>query len=216
MEETFEKNMKNKKDYKRYVGKKNKYDEIGKIQLEILKHYGLKKNHSLLDVGCGSLRAGKYALKYLYKNKYYGIEPNSWLIDAAILNENLKNIIEKKNPVFSTNKEFKLSVFGEKFNYILANSIFIHASAEQIKKCIKEARTALKKDGVFIFNIFIGKENNKKNQWTYPGSVEYTELFIKNILKENGFEYTFFLWHYPGKQKWVMAKRGNDGKWIDC
>jgi cyclopropane fatty-acyl-phospholipid synthase-like methyltransferase len=46
-------------DYKSYVGNPKHYDLIGKIVFDLLLKYGLKPEHKLLDIGCGSLRIGK-------------------------------------------------------------------------------------------------------------------------------------------------------------
>ena len=35
------------------------WEEIGCLQLSVLKRIGLQKSHTLLDIGCGSLRGGR-------------------------------------------------------------------------------------------------------------------------------------------------------------
>lgn len=41
--------------------------EHGQWQLEFMKKQGLKKSHTLLDIGCGVLRGGRYFIDYLNK-----------------------------------------------------------------------------------------------------------------------------------------------------
>ena len=48
------------------------WDEIGRLQFEFLRARGLKADHWLLDIGCGCLRGGIHAIKYLKTGNYYG------------------------------------------------------------------------------------------------------------------------------------------------
>ena len=73
--------------YKAYVGAPAQYDFMGATQFRLLCTLGLRVNHCLLDFGCGSLRAGRLFINYLDEQKYYGIEPNKWLIEDAINNQ---------------------------------------------------------------------------------------------------------------------------------
>ena len=51
--------------YMAYVGPPAQYDFMGGTQFRLLSTLGLRANHSLLDFGCGSLRAGRLFLSYL-------------------------------------------------------------------------------------------------------------------------------------------------------
>lgn len=191
-------------DYKSYVGNPKHYDLIGKTIFDLLKNCGLKPEHKLLDIGCGSLRVGKYLIKYLNSYGYYGIDPNKWLVydglrDVPILN--------KVNYLFNYNSDFNLQCFEEKFDYILANSIFIHACKSQIEKCFSEVNKVLKEDGKFIFNYIEGNDNESKS-WTYPSYITYTKEYIHSILDKYPFGYTYLKVKYPGKQKFILVIKG--------
>ena len=54
-------------DYREYVGTSETYDIGGAIQFNLLTTLGLREHHRLLDVGCGSLRAGRLFIPYLLK-----------------------------------------------------------------------------------------------------------------------------------------------------
>ena len=60
------------------------YDLSSALQFSLLTSLGLRENHTLLDIGCGSLRGGRLALMYLLPEHYYGIEPEQWLIEEGI------------------------------------------------------------------------------------------------------------------------------------
>ena len=165
---------KSEKDYKGFVGNPEHYDLIGKTIFELLLNLGLKKHHKLLDIGCGSLRIGKYIIKFLDDFNYYGIEPNQWLLKEPLKDKDIYN----KHVNLSNDFDFDLQIFNEKFDFILANSIFIHAAQHQINKCLNEVKLVLKKDGKFIFNYFVGEENNKSLFWSYPEAIKYKKSYI--------------------------------------
>jgi len=72
--------------YMAYVGPPTQYDFMGATQFRLLCTLDLRANHYLLDFGCGSLRAGRLFISYLDEGRYFGIEPNKWLIEDAINN----------------------------------------------------------------------------------------------------------------------------------
>src|ERR1700722_19889133 len=51
--------------YMAYVGPPTHYDFMGATQFRLLCALGLRAHHTLLDFGCGSLRAGRFFLTYL-------------------------------------------------------------------------------------------------------------------------------------------------------
>ncbi|MDP6144025.1 MAG: hypothetical protein QGF49_07785, partial [Candidatus Marinimicrobia bacterium] len=99
--------------YMAYVGPPTQYDFMGATQFRLLSTLGLRANHSLLDFGCGSLRAGRLFLTYLDEGAYFGIEPNKWLIEDAIKNQIGKDLATLKKPNFDHNGDFKTDVFSQ-------------------------------------------------------------------------------------------------------
>jgi len=194
-----------RKDYKGFIGDSKKYDDIGQIIYTMLIENGLKKHHFLLDIGCGSLRVGKLLIPHLYRNRYYGIEPNYWLIKEAIEKELTISVFEKKAPSFGIEKDFNLSEGKIEFDFILANSIFIHACKFQVEKCIDEAVKILRKGGKFIFNFIPGKDS-KTNEWSYPGSVTYSREYIERLLSLRQLKWSYFDVKYPGKQLFIKIE----------
>ena len=55
--------------YMAYVGPPGQYDFVGATQFRLLSTLGLRADHSLLDFGCGSLRAGRLFLSYYREHK---------------------------------------------------------------------------------------------------------------------------------------------------
>lgn len=193
--------IRNSKNYKRWVGKCN--DFTGAVQFQLLTMLGLKEHHKLLDIGCGSLRAGKLFIPYLLPGNYYGIEKEKWLIDEAVKNEIGQEQIELKQPCFLIREDFNLLLINTVFDFILCNSVFIHICLNDIEKIISQIRQSLNKKGMFVFNYIEGNTDNLLNKTMYPGYVVYTRKTIVHLLNKYGLKYEFLDWWYPGKQKWV-------------
>jgi len=195
--------VKSEKDYKKFIGKADDYDIIGALQFNILTSLGLRATDKVLDVGCGALRLGRLLITYLNKNNYYGLEPEQWLVTNAIDKEVSHGLIELKKPVFEYNENFKTT--GIDFDYVICNSVFIHASLEQIKSAIRNIEKAMKPNAKFIFNFIVDKKDNDKTDWSYPSHVKYTIKTIEKLLKK--FNVTYKNWEYPGLQQWVLCTK---------
>ena len=68
-------------DYDRISGP---HADMGTPALDRLE---LDGDERVLDIGCGSLRAGRLFIPYLLPGHYYGLEPEKWVVDEAIKNE---------------------------------------------------------------------------------------------------------------------------------
>ena len=190
--------------YQAYVGPVRNYDLLGAIQFNLLTALGLKKQNTLLDVGCGSLRSGKLFIPYLDTSKYYGVEPNDWLIKEGINNELGKDILELKKPKFYHFEDFKLGQIGLKFDYIIAQSIFSHASLTQIKTCLTEVKQTLHQDGIFAVTFVEGNEDYQGEDWVYPNCVTYTKTTIKSMIAAAGLRGKRSDWLHPS-QTWYLV-----------
>lgn len=113
-------------------GRIEDFEAAGRLQLVTLLEEGLTPQSNLLDVGCGCLRAGWWLMHFLEPDRYFGIEPNDRMLQAGIEDIAGRDLLETKRPKFAGNDDFDLSVFGQRFDYVLARSIWTHASKEQI------------------------------------------------------------------------------------
>lgn len=190
--------------YRSYVGPEDKYDLVGANQFNLLTRLGLRENHFLLDIGCGSLRAGRLFIPYLLTDHYFGIEPQQWLIDEGIRNNLGKDIINVKHPHFDNNSNFNLSVFNRQFDFILAQSIFSHASPSQIRKCILEAKKIMTPYSIFAATFLKGDRDNENEGWLYPGCYNYTIDFINSLTNEANLICKQLDWVHPNGQTWVV------------
>lgn len=212
-------------NYRGYVGREDQYDLIGALQFNLLTTLGLRDYHKFLDIGCGSLRAGRLFIPYLNRGCYCGIEPEKWLVDEGISNEIGADMVHIKEPRFEYSHEFPIASFGEKFDFMVAQSIFTHASQEQILQCLKNAeqnlkpRTADTRGGLLAATFIVGEKDYEGKEWLYQGKTEmafakYTEECISRMARESNLAYRKIDWYHPF-QTWRIFGHQDDIDQLD-
>lgn len=193
--------------HRKRVGSVDTYDVAAAMQFNLLTCLGLREGHSLLDIGCGSLRAGKLFLPYLGPGRYFGIEPDQSLIDDGIREEVGRDLIGIKRPTFRNDSLFRLTAFGRKFDFLLAHSIFSHAALRQIEVCLSEAVQVMEPSAVFAATFVRGEADYDGEDWVYPDFVRYTLDRIVELGKAHGLLCRPLEWPSPEEQSWVLFSR---------
>lgn len=191
--------------YRAFVGPPQNYDIVAANQFNLLTSLGLREHHSLLDIGCGSLRGGRLFIPYLLPEMYFGIEPEQWLIEEGIKNNLGESILKIKKPKFSNDTNFTLTSFNQKFDFILAQSIFTHASQNQIKRCLSEAKKVMTPTSRFVATFVMGEKDNEVDKWFYPDCVEYTLDFMISLITEQGLACKPLKWKHPNNRATWMV-----------
>ena len=109
------------------------FEKGGREQLIYLLAAGMYPDSKVIDLGCGVLRAGYWLIHFLDPLCYCGIEPHSQRLAMGVNTILEREILDHKRPRFDSNANFDTSVFGEKFDFFLAYSIWTHASKRQIQ-----------------------------------------------------------------------------------
>lgn len=130
------------------------WDEIAELQLAFLKSEGLETKHTLVDVACGSLRAGRLFINYLDAGNYLGIDKEVDLIIRGVAEElGISTFIEKR-PLFVVSDNFSFNKFSRRPDYAIAQSLLTHLTAEDIYRCFKSLRKFITDDGKFYATFF--------------------------------------------------------------
>ena len=195
----------NDPEHRKWVGKD--WDIMGAHQLCLLVQMGLREHHTLLDIGCGALRGGRFLMMYLQPEHYFGIEPEEWLVDAGIEFEVGNDFIDLKKPCIFLDGDANLSWFNVKFDYILAHSILFHANLDWIKKCFSEVKKVLKPNGVFLSNVKFSDRDDVGTEWNYPTDRRYQRETLEKLLGEAGLKMKVLdVIHPHGEgQKWIKV-----------
>lgn len=195
--------------YRAFVGPTYRYDLIGAQQLALLYLLGLRDSHRLLDFGCGSLRLGRMAIPYLQEGRYFGIEPEAWLIEEGFARELGEDARRVKNPRFDHNTEYRTDVFGVQFDYIIAQSIFSHTGEGASRRALESFKGSLAPGGLIVVNWMVGEEQPEfdpdTSDWVYPQCVTFRPERIERIAAEAGLALRVCPWWHPGLTWYVLG-----------
>jgi hypothetical protein len=138
------------------------WEEIGRLQFEYLLANGLARSSRLVDVGCGCLRGGIHFVSYLDENLYFGIDSNASLLDAGYDIELKLAGLDKKLPRENLvcDGEFKFDAFPAAFDFAIAQSLFTHLPANQIRLCLTRLAAKMKCGGKFFATFFLVAEDH--------------------------------------------------------
>jgi SAM-dependent methyltransferase len=190
--------------YRAYVGPPEDYDLIAAMTFNLLTTLGLRQYHSLLDVGCGSLRIGRLLITYLNRGKYFGVEPNEWLVDEGIRRELGETLVQIKRPTFffsdlpDTISQAKIA-----FDFALAQSIFSHCGLDLIQAWLSAISRLLAQDGALVATFLIGEEDSEQTGWIYPGCVNYRPATLERAAKDVNLRFEILDWKHP-RQTWAL------------
>ena len=190
--------------YRAYVGPPEDYDLIAAMTFNLLTTLGLRQHHSLLDIGCGSLRIGRLLISYLNRGKYFGIEPNEWLVEEGIRRELGETLVQIKRPTFffsdlpDTIAQAKMA-----FDFAVAQSIFSHCGLDLIKGWLSAISRALADDGALVATFLIGEEDSARRGWIYPECVNYRPTTLQREAEDVNLRFEILDWKHT-RQTWAL------------
>ena len=197
-----------RRDHRAYVSSNRElYDFEGAFVFSLLTLLGLRESDCVLDVGCGSLRAGRLLIPYLERGHYFGLEPDARLVRQGIEREIGTELTRLRAPVFVHNPDFHLDGVETRFDFILALSIFSHASQAQVRACLALVAKALRDDGAFLCTYYAGESSYAGEDWVYPGHVQYRPDDLAGMVAGAGLHLKNFAWPHPTGQQWAMVAR---------
>jgi len=200
-------------NYRAYVGPPDQYDFMGATQFRLLTSLGLRETHRLVDLGCGSLRAGRYFIQYLMPGRYVGVEPNEWLWQEAFEKEVGQDVIGLKRPRFLKSDDFRLAGISEGCaDFVVAQSIYSHAGRDLLETSLEAVSRVLGPDGQFLFTMITPRDldaghmsrGSEYEGWSYPECLVYSEEELTRINERIGLSLQRLAWYHP-RQTWFRA-----------
>jgi SAM-dependent methyltransferase len=132
------------------------WEQLGQLQLDFMISRGLKPEHRVLDIGCGSLRAGVKLIRYLDAGNYFGTDLDASLLqagyDVELVREGLVDKLPRSNLV--TDGEFDFSWVKQPFDFALAQSVFTHLPLNHMRVCLEKLVGAVRDGGRFYMTFF--------------------------------------------------------------
>ena len=134
-------------------GPTRKYMDVGRQTFATSVSQGLMPDHKVLDIGAGSLRIGWWLLQYVEPENYHAIEPVRERVDTAagLLGVDI-------HLYYNNDWEFP----EVDFDFVVARSIWTHASKDMIAKMISEFAENSSPEGRFLTS-FIPAANDAQD-----------------------------------------------------
>lgn len=131
---------------------------LGKLQFDYLSSHGLDKNHRLLEVGCGNLRAGWRFIEYLDEGNYTGVDISPEILLAAQQTV-VERSLQDKQPLLYLIAGTRLEFLPQgHYNVAHAHSVFSHCPLDVIEQTLIQVKPLLVPGGFFDFTYNASEE----------------------------------------------------------
>ena len=196
------------------------FARVGRNQLAVLLNNGLSPDSMVLDVGCGALRGGYWIMRVLDPGGYCGIEPNIAMLAAGLERIVEPEVVERAAPRFDHNDRFDFRVFATAFDFVIARSIWTHASKPQIETMLDSFAAVAAPGGVFLTSVlpvtderpdytgeaWVGRSHESDDPGTVAHSMEWIEDAAARrhlVVRTTG----------PNvlRQQWLAIRRADEG-----
>lgn len=192
--------------HRTFIGPAEHYELLSGRHFMLLFLLGMRESHRFLDFGCGSLRSGRLVMTYLAPDRYYGIDPNRWLIDAAIEEEIGPSLIEIKKPHFAFHSDGTMTSFRSEFDFIHAHSVLTHAPPALARTFFTEAGRVLASNGIVVATFLLGESDYEGSEWAYPDIVPYRLETMRGWAAEAGLQFQVIRWPHRAQTYFVAAR----------
>jgi SAM-dependent methyltransferase len=145
----------------------------GQLQLDLLKEIGCTPNSKVLEIGCGCLNASVPIMKFIEPGNYVGVEPNKWLIDTILEDEEVAELVRTRKPRFLYDASFDATSANTQFDFVISHSVLSHAARPQFELFMRNLRKVLKPSGKILASLrMTGKKGNplkdsNDSTWVY-------------------------------------------------
>jgi SAM-dependent methyltransferase len=189
-------------------GPREQFGKVGWHAFKSLRANGLKKASHVLDLGCGALRLGYWLVRFLDADRYFGIEPEPIYLEAGLRHAIGAELAAEKRPRFDHNKGFNFAVFGVKFDFVVARSVFSHTSPEMMRRAMESFRDTANEGAVMLASykrvqkgdadVEIVEARGKRVEWAWrrygPGYVHAMAHACGLVAEDWGKEFNGQVW----------------------
>ncbi len=180
------------------------WEAHGVLQRDFLIDHGLKPEHKMLDLGCGTGRLARKLVPYLDVGNYVGAD----ISPLALAHAKSLSVTESwadRVPGFVQIDTADGTLNGLKshgpFEFIWAHSVFTHLPPDAIEAIVASLHGVLA--GMFLFTYKRGDkpERTGLKQWRYPFK------FFESIAKTYGFKTCALATVWPASQRTGLISR---------
>ena len=155
------------------------------FQLQYLTEQGLLPEHTLVDIGCGTLRGGSAFIKYLNENNYTGIDVRADALEQGRQELKEEGLLNKGHQLvhFEHFNDLKLD---KQYDYLFAFSVLMHLSDDIANGCFDFVNRHIKPEGTFFANVNIG--TSQEGHWIGFPVVTRERSFYEGLAKKHNLQ----------------------------
>jgi hypothetical protein len=172
-------------------GPEERFEEVGRKTLAFAIEEGLRPDHQVLDIGAGAMRVGWWFVQYIKPSNYHAIEPNREMIDNAA-----RLIGADINIYYNSDFEFP----GVKFDFVIARSIWTHASKTMISKMLSEFVENSTPQARFLASAIPARQDDEDylgEEWVGRSHINDTRGLVRHSLS------------------WIQSECHRRGLWLE-
>lgn len=176
------------------------FDEVGRLELEVLKREGLKPTDTLVDLGCGAGRLAAHVIPFLKGGRYVGIDISESMLEEAenLVRERVPNPPCEVEWAKQTTPDYPLEEAS--VDIVCAFSVFTHMEHEDNYRYLKEALRIVRPGGMFVFSclpmdlglaktVFLGSAAvSLQTRWEEVRNITTSVDFMSEVARLSGWE----------------------------
>lgn len=135
-----------------------------------IRAFGLEPYMRCVDYGCGSLRLGQHAIRYLDPGNYWGVD-----VVETFIEEGIKfigpELLSEKRPRFGVIDDFMLAEIGRwEPDFIFSNAVLQHVPPDELGVFFERlAKMMAPRTRAYVLFISAGRQQRvKAMNWAYP------------------------------------------------
>ena len=131
------------------------------FQIDYLRRAGLRPEHALLDLGCGTLRGGIPLIEYLGPGQYTGLEVRAEVLEEARRELAAAGLAEKAPRLVHVTDLGTLEL-SARFDFAWAFSVLIHMDDATLAHAVGCVARHLAPGGRFLANVRLGAAREER------------------------------------------------------
>ena len=167
---------------------------LGKMQHEFMVERGLERDHRMLELGCGNLRAGWRFIRYLKPGHYVGVDISPEILLAAERTIVERGLQERRPSLFVVDGTSLDFLPADHFDAVHAHSVFSHCPIDVVEASMRAAWRVMRPGGWFDFTY----NESEGGEWHFlDEDFYYPTATLLGLGEQIGFEAApMDDWHY--------------------
>lgn len=134
-----------------------RWDETGRIQMQLLQEAGLLPQHHLLDIGAGSLRLGCKAVPYLDPGHYWATDLSGALLRKGHATE-LADPARLPSDHMIEDENFDFPSVPDHITHAIAFAVFTHLPMNHLRRALTQIHHRFANLQVMLFSVFLAPD----------------------------------------------------------